>query len=170
LSDVDPDPEEDLDADGDADADGEVDREPEEGDGRKYALRQRAKINYAIPPPLEKMSKPPPKPARGRGKHELGGGGGGARGGVKGRGPRWSVTGAELGRWVGMGGDDSVHDLLLLWAVVDLTFSRTRTTLHGHPGSRLVRVLVRASLVGLLRVVVEGCYLGILLLLECRRI
>jgi hypothetical protein len=82
LSDVDPDPEEDLNADGDADADGEVDREPEEGDGRKYALRQRAKINYAIPPPLEKMSKPLPKPARDRGKHELGGGGGGARGGV----------------------------------------------------------------------------------------
>jgi hypothetical protein len=58
-----------------------------------------------------------------------------------------------------------------LWAVVDLcdlTFSRTRITLHGHPGSRLVRV--RASLVGLLRVVAEGCYLGILLLLECCRI
>jgi hypothetical protein len=105
-SDVDPDPEEDLDADGDADADGEVDLEPE--DGRKYALRQRAKINYAIPPPLEEMSKPPPKPARGGGKHGLGGGGGGARGGARSRGPGWSATGAELGRWMGMGGDDSV--------------------------------------------------------------
>ena len=59
----------------------------------------------------------------------------------------------ELGRWVGMGGDNSVCDLLLLWAVVDLcdlTFSRTQTTLHRHPGSCLVQVLVRASLVGLL--------------------
>jgi hypothetical protein len=130
------------------------------------------KINYAIPPPFEEMLKPPPKPARGRGKHGLGGSGGGERGGAKGE-VLGGVRQAELGRWVGMGGDDSVRDLLLLWAVIDLcdlTFSRTRITLHGHPGSRLVWVLVQASLVGLLRVVVEGCYLGILLLLEHRRI
>ena len=75
------------------------------------------------------------------------------RGGVKGQGPGWSMTGAELRRWVSMGGDNFVHDLLLLWAVIDLcdlTFSRTWIILHGHPGSCLVQVLVLASLVGLL--------------------
>ncbi|KDR74229.1 hypothetical protein GALMADRAFT_141305 [Galerina marginata CBS 339.88] len=30
-------------------------------DGKPYALRQRKKINYAIPPPLEEMGKPPPR-------------------------------------------------------------------------------------------------------------
>ena len=59
----------------------------------------------------------------------------------------------EVGEHGCMGGDNFVHDLLLLWAVIDLcdlTFSRTWITLHGHPGSCLVQVLVSASLVGLL--------------------
>ncbi|KAJ3549156.1 hypothetical protein NMY22_g990 [Coprinellus aureogranulatus] len=42
----------------------EPEREPEDdNDGKPYALRQRAKINYAIPPPVEEMTRPPPKPA-----------------------------------------------------------------------------------------------------------
>ncbi|KAK7053794.1 AAA-domain-containing protein [Favolaschia claudopus] len=71
--------------------------EEEDGDGRPYSLRQRQKINYAIPPPLEEMVRPPaaarPPVSRKRTK-----------------GPGWSASGAELGRWMGMGGDDSDSD------------------------------------------------------------
>lgn len=88
----------------------EPEPEPEEegGDGKPYALRQRQKINYAIPPPLEEMPpKPPGKQAGGRN-----GGRGGQYHGKsgKGRGLGWSASGAELGRWMGMGGDDSDSD------------------------------------------------------------
>ncbi|TFK28597.1 AAA-domain-containing protein [Coprinopsis marcescibilis] len=76
--------------------------EPEEeddNDGKPYALRQRAKVNYAIPPPIEEMKRPPPRPAgKGRG------------GSKKSRGLGWSASGAELGRWMGMPGDDSDSD------------------------------------------------------------
>ncbi|KAF8173780.1 hypothetical protein K438DRAFT_1849984 [Mycena galopus ATCC 62051] len=69
--------------------------EEEEEDGRPYALRQRQKINYAIPPPLEEMTRPPPParppPSRKRTKNGP---------------PGWSASGAELGRWMGMGGND----------------------------------------------------------------
>ncbi|THH02226.1 hypothetical protein EW026_g610 [Hermanssonia centrifuga] len=89
----------DLDAEGEADAEGEIDQEPEQ-DGRKYALRQRAKINYAIPPPLEEM-RPPPKPRNVSRPN--------ARfGGNRIKAPGWSASGAELSRW--MGGDDSDSD------------------------------------------------------------
>lgn len=67
-------------------------------DGRPYALRARAKINYAIPPPLEDM----PAPPRGRA-----GGRANGHGGNKRKGPGWSATGAELNKWMGAG-DDSV--------------------------------------------------------------
>ena len=80
----------------------EPEHEPEEEvDGGPYALRQRQKINYAIPPPLEDMPKPS-KNAAGRngGRH--------GRAGAKGRTLGWSASGAELGRWMGMPGDDSV--------------------------------------------------------------
>ncbi|KAG5635659.1 hypothetical protein H0H81_010495 [Sphagnurus paluster] len=94
----------------------EPDPEPEpeeEGDGKPYALRQRQRINYAVPPPLEEMRKPPPKPSGGgrnggRGAGYNGGGGHGRSN--KGRGLGWSASGAELGRWMGMGGDDSDSD------------------------------------------------------------
>lgn len=93
----------DLDADVDAEGEPDPDREGEaeleiEADGKPYALRQRAKINYAIPPPLEE-TKPPPSKGR------LG-----SRGGAKNakRGPGWSATGAELSRWMGIPADDSV--------------------------------------------------------------
>lgn len=73
----------------------------EDNDGKPYSLRQRQKINYAIPPPLEDMPRPQPKPAVNRNSGRSGHGRGR-------RGPGWSATGAELGRWMGMGGDDSV--------------------------------------------------------------
>ncbi|KAF7354684.1 AAA-domain-containing protein [Mycena sanguinolenta] len=68
--------------------------EEEEEDGRPYALRQRQKINYAIPPPLEEMTRPPPpaRPPTSRRRPK--------------NGPGWSASGAELGRWMGMGGND----------------------------------------------------------------
>ncbi|KAJ7083103.1 AAA-domain-containing protein [Mycena belliarum] len=94
-------PDSDVDAEGELEHDIEEEREEEEEeeDSRPYALRQRQKINYAIPPPLEEMVRPPqparPAPSRKRT-----------------RGPGWSASGAELGRWMGMGGpnDDSDSD------------------------------------------------------------
>ncbi|KAF5336968.1 hypothetical protein D9611_002981 [Ephemerocybe angulata] len=100
---------------GSGDADGSLDEdeldlamepepepEPEDdNDGKPYALRQRQRINYAIPPPIEEMRRPPPKPP----------GGGRHRGGPKkNKGLGWSASGAELGRWMGMPGDDSDSD------------------------------------------------------------
>lgn len=103
-SDAEPEPEPDADLDIDAEGEDDLEQEPE-ADGRPYALRQRAKINYAIPPPLEEMPKPPPKGRTGGAKS---GGRSGWGGGGRSRGPGWSATGAELGRWMGMPGDDSV--------------------------------------------------------------
>ncbi|KIJ12906.1 hypothetical protein PAXINDRAFT_82111 [Paxillus involutus ATCC 200175] len=94
------DPEADVDAEGepDMDCEGEPDLHIQD-DGKPYSLRQRVKINYAIPPPLEE-TKPAPK-SRPTGR-------GGARGK---RGPGWSATGAELSRWMGMPADDSDSDI-----------------------------------------------------------
>jgi ATPase family AAA domain-containing protein 2 len=96
----------------DAELDPEPEREPEpeleeEVDERPYALRQRQKINYAIPPPLEDMPKPATKNTARRQGGRAGGyyGGGHGRAGAKGRTLGWSASGAELGRWMG---DDSV--------------------------------------------------------------
>ncbi|KZT13243.1 AAA-domain-containing protein [Laetiporus sulphureus 93-53] len=98
-----PEPElDDADAEGELDADGEGEHGPEQ-DGRPYALRQRAKINYAIPPPLEEM-RPPPKPRSGGGRIN------GRNVFGKSKVPGWSATGAELSRWMGAGGDDSDSD------------------------------------------------------------
>ena len=98
----------------------ELEHEPEpeeEVDGRPYALRQRQKINYAIPPPLEDMPKPTSKSAAGRSGGRAGGyhGGGHGRAGAKGRTLGWSASGAELGRWMGMPGDDSVFIFFVLF-------------------------------------------------------
>lgn len=81
------------------------DPQPEDPqDGRPYSLRARAKINYAIPPPLDEMPAPQaPKPggARMNGRNGLGG--------RRPKPPGWSATGAELSRWMGgVPGDDSV--------------------------------------------------------------
>ena len=72
-------------------------------------MRQRQKINYAIPP-LEDMPKPASNSTAGRNGGRTGGyhGGGHGRAGAKGRALGWIVSGAELGRWMGMPGDDSV--------------------------------------------------------------
>lgn len=80
----------------------EPEPEPEDdNDGKPYAFRQRAKVNYAILPPLEEMTRPPPKPS---GRHAN-------RGGPKkGRGLGWSASGAELGRWMGIPANDSDSD------------------------------------------------------------
>ncbi|KAL4075483.1 AAA-domain-containing protein [Scleroderma citrinum] len=102
-SDVDLDADAEGERDPDADADGEPDLETGT-DGRPYSLRQRAKINYAIPPPLEEIKAPPPPKSRG-------GGGRGGAGGRNRRGPGWSATGAELSRWMGMPADDSDSDV-----------------------------------------------------------
>lgn len=58
-----------------------------------YALRRRKQINYAIPPPLEEM-RPAKGPSKPKGKGRAG--------------PGWSATGAELARYMGQVGDDSV--------------------------------------------------------------
>ncbi|CCM04953.1 uncharacterized protein FIBRA_07150 [Fibroporia radiculosa] len=93
----------DADAEGDIDAEVEVEPEPEQ-DGRPYALRQRTKINYAIPPPLEEMAIPS-KPRPGGGRHH-----GRNTGLGRSKAPGWSATGAELSRWMGGAGDDSDSD------------------------------------------------------------
>jgi ATPase family AAA domain-containing protein 2 len=90
-----------------------------DADGKPYALRRRKTVNYAIPQPLEELPHPPPKAGgknggnvrNGWGGGNAGGGGGRSGGGVGNRrkGPGWSASGAELGRWMGMGGDDSVR-------------------------------------------------------------
>jgi hypothetical protein len=77
-------------------------------DGRPYALRQRQPVNYAIPPPLEDL--PPPQQAARRPHGRSGRSGHGGAGASKRKGPGWSATGAELGRWMGMPADDSVSD------------------------------------------------------------
>ena len=109
----------------------EPEEEPE--DGRPYALRQRQKVNYAIPPPLEDLPKPPPKQNGGRN-----GGKNGANGRGKGRSLGWSASGAELGRWMGMPADDSVINFFHLYFRHSYSFSRTLTTQHEHHASLLV--------------------------------
>ncbi|KAJ8522586.1 hypothetical protein ONZ45_g853 [Pleurotus djamor] len=76
-----------------------------ESDGKPYALRQRAKVNYAIPPPLEEMV----RKAEPKGRNGFGGNyrKPGAR---KPKGLGWSASGAELGRLMGIPGDDSDSD------------------------------------------------------------
>lgn len=59
-------------------------------------IRSAKQINYAIPPPIEKMARPPKAASRpNKGKA---------------RGPGWSANGTELSRYMGMPGpmDDSV--------------------------------------------------------------
>ncbi|KAL0063917.1 TAT-binding protein-like protein 7, AAA ATPase [Marasmius tenuissimus] len=72
----------------------EEEEEPE--NGKKYSLRQRQRINYTIPPPLEDIPTAPPKskPLGGR-----------RPGGRKGLG--FSLNGAELGRLMGLDDSDS---------------------------------------------------------------
>ncbi|KAF9041907.1 AAA-domain-containing protein [Hymenopellis radicata] len=82
-----------INADASHDEDGEEDSE-----SKGYRLRQRAPVNYAIPPPLEDILKPPAKPKGARRPYQ------------RKKGPGWSAGGAELGRWMGLAGDDSDSD------------------------------------------------------------
>ena len=97
----------DADAEGDVEVNGEGEDEVLPNDGKPYALRQRVKVNYAIPPPLDEIPLAPPKLTSSR--H------GGARSnwnrsGAK-KGPGWSANGAELSRFLGLPGEDSVCDV-----------------------------------------------------------
>lgn len=95
--------------DGDADADGSLDDDidpdapqtspspepdPDEQDngGKTYSFRKRAPVNYAIPPPLEDLSKDSLGNGRSRGD----------RGKGRAKPPRWGATGAELSRMMGL--------------------------------------------------------------------
>ncbi|KAI0078819.1 AAA-domain-containing protein [Panus rudis PR-1116 ss-1] len=88
--------------DDDKDAAGELDDEAEQ-DGRPYSFRQRAPINYAIPPPLEEMPQPPKPRATGRANGRAGGF-------RRNKPPGWSASGAELSKWISAPGDDSDSD------------------------------------------------------------
>ncbi|KAI0002912.1 hypothetical protein BJV74DRAFT_557600 [Russula compacta] len=97
---------EDADAEGDVEVNGEGEDEVLPSDGKPYALRQRVKVNYAIPPPLEEIPVAPPKPTSSR--H-----GGGRSNWNRNAGkkvPGWSVNGAELSRFLGLPGEDSDSD------------------------------------------------------------
>lgn len=66
----------------------------DDGGGKTYSFRRRTKqINYAIPPPLEEV-RPTKGATRPKGKGRAG--------------PGWSANGTELGRYMGLAGDDSV--------------------------------------------------------------
>ena len=98
---------EDADAEGDVEVNGEGEDEVLPSDGKPYALRQRVKVNYAIPPPLEDIPVAPPKLTSSR---HGGGRSNWTRSGLK-KGPGWSANGAELSRFLGLPGEDSVCDV-----------------------------------------------------------
>lgn len=106
-----PEPDMEVDEDADLDAEGDADIEPEQ-DGKPYSLRQRTKINYAIPPPLEEMRAPPKPRAGGSRSHGRSN---------RPKPPGWSATGAELSRWMGAPADDSVRATNVIHLVNALT-------------------------------------------------
>ncbi|KAF8505437.1 AAA-domain-containing protein [Russula emetica] len=97
---------EDADAEGDVEVNGEGEDEVLPSDGKPYALRQRVKVNYAIPPPLDEIPVAPPKHTSSR----HGGGRSNYRSGTR-KGPGWSANGAELSRFLGLPGEDSDSDV-----------------------------------------------------------
>lgn len=121
----------------------EPEPEPEvDNDGKPYALRQRKDINYAIPPPLEEMQKPPPKQAGGRNGGRNGAGGGKGKGRLG-----WSASGTELGRWMGMPpADDSVSRSFFFTMnernLITCRLHRTRIIPQGRRENRLVVLLL----------------------------
>jgi ATPase family AAA domain-containing protein 2 len=98
---------EDADAEGDVEVNGAGEDEVLPSDGKPYALRQRVKVNYAIPPPLDEIPVAPPKPTSSR---HGGGRSNWNRSGTR-KGPGWSANGAELSRFLGLPGEDSVCDI-----------------------------------------------------------
>ncbi|KAJ4464470.1 hypothetical protein J3R30DRAFT_3319302 [Lentinula aciculospora] len=93
-------PPEDLEPEDDVDISGP---DAGNGNGKPYALRQRQKINYAIPPPLEELPRPPMQRSN---NNNTGYHGGRRKGGLG-----WSASGAELGKWMGLPADDSDSDV-----------------------------------------------------------
>lgn len=82
------------------------DETPEEN-GRRYTLRQRQKVDYAIPPPIEEMKLPPKLgPKRGRGR----------------LGPGWSANGTELSRYINLPAEDSVRFVVLFQYPIIIKF------------------------------------------------
>ncbi|KAM6489275.1 AAA domain containing protein [Amanita muscaria] len=90
------------------------DPDPTEDDGKPYQFRQRQRrVNYALPPPIEEMVKPPGRYGGRHGRGNAGGagaGGGGYRGHGKKGVPGWSASGAELSKYIRIPGDDSDSD------------------------------------------------------------
>lgn len=79
--------------------------EPEEEQEQErggYGLRARAKKNYDLVTMLDNITSAQAQPAKKSPRNK------GRPGGNKFKGPGWSATGAELGRWMGLPGDDSV--------------------------------------------------------------
>ena len=77
--------------------------EEQEQERGGYGLRARAKKNYDLVTMLDNITsaqtQPPKKSPRNKGRS----------GGNKFKGPGWSATGAQLGQWMGLPGDDSVR-------------------------------------------------------------
>jgi len=77
--------------------------EEQEQDRGGYGLRARAKKNYDIVSMLDNITSAQAQPTKKSPRNK------GRSGGNKFKGPGWSATGAELGRWMGLPGDDSVR-------------------------------------------------------------
>ncbi|GJJ08616.1 hypothetical protein Clacol_002835 [Clathrus columnatus] len=104
-----PSPEHEPEVDGEEhhqDIDGE-DEDEQLGADRKYKLRKRAPVNYAIPPPLEELvPEQIDSVGNGRRKNDYGGKSGFGRS----KPFKWGVTGAELSRIMGIPDSDSDSD------------------------------------------------------------
>ena len=115
------------------------DPEPEpEDDGKPYSLRQRQRINYAIPPPIEELPKSSQRQLAGRSNK------GGWHGGHKKRGLGWSASGAELSRWLRIPGDDSVRPSCVCKQHIFIVgVCRTRIMAQGPLENPLVAQILR---------------------------
>ena len=82
--------------------------EPEEEQEQErggYGLRARAKKNYDLVTMLDNITSAQAQPTKKSPRNK------GRSGGNKFKGPGWSATGAQLGQWMGLNGDDSVRCL-----------------------------------------------------------
>ena len=79
--------------------------EPEEQEQERggYGLRARAKKNYDLVTMLDNITSNQAQPTKKSPRSK------GRSGGNKFKGPGWSATGAQLGQWMGLNGDDSVR-------------------------------------------------------------
>ena len=77
--------------------------EEQEQERGGYGLRARAKKNYDLVTMLDNITAAQAQPTKKSPRNK------GRSSGNKFKGPGWSATGAELGRWMGLPGDDSVR-------------------------------------------------------------